>query len=110
MEVLEDTRQACYVLAERDAKSEDFKQLQLGIRNFTNFTIDRFNIDEAITAAAKVAYLTKLIQSDEPIKIEQFKNPIEIKDWIIENPQYNKLNKLKKNNPEAFYYWYKAIK
>ncbi|MBA4318693.1 MAG: hypothetical protein C0412_09850 [Flavobacterium sp.] len=109
LEVLEDTWQACYVLAERDTKSEDFKQLQLGIRNFTNFTIDRFNIDEAITAAAKVAYLTKLIQVNEPIIIEQFKNPLEIKDWLIENPQYNKLNKLKKNNPEAFYYWSKAM-
>ena len=28
---------------------------------------------------------------------------------MIENTQLNKLNKLKKNNPEAFYYWYKAI-
>lgn len=109
MEVLEDTWQACYTLAERDTKSEDFKQLQLGIRNFTNFTIDRFNIDEAITAAAKVAYLTKLIQSDEPLKTERFAKPLEIKDWLIEDPQYNKLNKLKKNNPEAFYYWYKAL-
>lgn len=109
LEVLKDTWQACYVLAERDTKSEDFKQLQLGIRNFTNFTIDRFNIDEAITAAAKVAYLTKQIQSDIPIKIERFKNPLDIKDWLIEDPQYNKLNKLKKNNPEAFYYWYNAL-
>ena len=109
LEVLEDTWQACYVLAQRNTKSEDFKQLQLGIRNFTNFTIDRFNIDEAITAAAKVAYLTKLIQSDEPLKIERFTKILEIKDWLIEDPQYNKLNKLKKNNPEAFYYWYKAI-
>lgn len=108
-EVLEDTRTACFILAERDTKSEDFKHLQLGIRNFTNFTIDRFNIDEAITAAAKVAYLAKLIQSRETIKIEKFKNPLEIKEWLIEDPQYNKLNKLKKNNPEAFYYWYKSF-
>lgn len=108
-EVLEDTQTACCILAERDTKSEDFKHLQLGIRNFTNFTIDRFNIDEAITAAAKVAYLAKLIQSRETIKIEKFKNPLEIKEWLIEDPQYNKLNKLKKNNPEAFYYWYKSF-
>lgn len=108
-EVLEDTWQACYTLAERDTKSEEFNHLQLGIRNFTNFTIDRFSIDETITAASKVAYLTKLIQSENEIKIERFKNPLEIKDWIIEYPQYNKLNKLKKNNPEAFYYWYKAL-
>jgi len=108
-EVLQDTWQACYTLAERDIKSEEFNQLQVGIRNFTNFTIDRFNIDEAITAAAKVAYLTKLLQAQEEIKIERFKNPLETKDWIIEDPQYNKPNKLKKNNPEAFYYWCKAL-
>lgn len=108
-EVLEDTWQACYTLAERDTKSEEFNHLQLGIRNFTNFTIDRFNIDEAITAAAKVAYLTKLLQSEKGIKMERFKNPLQIKDWQIEDQEYNKLNKLKKNNPEAFYYWYKSF-
>lgn len=110
VEVLNDTWQACYVLAERNINSEEFKHLQLGIRNFTNFTIDRFNIDEAITATAKVAYLTKLIQSEEILKIEKFKNPLDIKDWLIEDQQYNKLNKLKKTNPQAFYYWSKSLK
>lgn len=108
-EVLNDTWNTCYTLAERDEKSEDFKQLQLGVKNFTNFTIDKFTIEEAIIAAAKVAYLTKLIQSEKEIKIEKFKNPLETKDWLIENQQYNKISKLKKNNPEAFYYWYKAL-
>jgi predicted nucleotidyltransferase component of viral defense system len=108
-EVLEDTWQACYTLAERDTKSGEYNHLQLGIRNFTNFIIDRFSIDEAITAAAKVAYLTKLIQSGGTIKIERFKNPLELKDWLIEDQEYNKLNKLKKNNPEAFCYWFKAL-
>jgi len=108
-EVLEDTWHTCYTLAERDIKSEDFKQLQLGVKNFTNFTIDKFTIDEAITAAAKVAYLTKLIQFEKEIKIEKFKNPLETKDWLIEDQRYNKISKLKKNNPEAFYYWYKAL-
>lgn len=108
-EVLEDTWQVCYTLAQRNTKSVEFNHLHLGIRNFTNFTIDRFSIDEAITAAAKVAYLTKLIQSDKEIKTERFKNPLEVKDWMIEYQEYNKLNKLKKNNPEAFYYWVKAF-
>lgn len=108
-EVLQDTWQACYTLAERDIKSDEFNHLQLGIRNFINFTIDRFNIDEAITAGAKVAYLTKLLQAEEEIIIERFKNPLETKDWIIEGQAYNKLNKLKKTNPEAFYYWYNAL-
>lgn len=108
-EVLNDTWHTCYTLAEREDKSEDFKQLQLGVKNFTNFTIDKFTIEEAIIAAAKIAYLTKLIQSEKEIKIEKFKNPLETKDWLIENQQYNKISKLKKNNPEAFYYWYKAL-
>lgn len=107
-EVLKDTWQACYVLAERDQKSNEFKQLQLGIKNFTNFTIDRFSIEEAITAGAKVAYLTLLLGKGTQ-EIERFQNPIEIKDWSIEDQTYNKLNKLKKTNPEAFFYWYKSI-
>lgn len=109
-EVLQDTWNACYTLAERDTESDEFKHLQLGIKNFTNFIIDRFSIEEAITAAAKVAYLTTLLNKEENQKIERFKNPVEIKDWLIEDSAYNKLNKLKKTNPEAFFYWYKTIK
>ncbi len=30
-----------------------------------------------------------------------------MKDWIIDKPVNTKLNKLKKSNPEAFFYWYK---
>ena len=107
-EVLKDTWQACYTLAERDTRSDEFKHLQLGIKNFTNFIIDRFSIEEAITAAAKVAYLTSLLNKENQ-EIERFKNPLEIKEWPIEDPTYNKLNKLKKTNPEAFFYWYKSV-
>ena len=108
-EVLKDTWNACYTLAERDMKSDEFKHLQLGIKNFTNFIIDRFSIEEAITASSKVAYLTSLLNKENQ-EIERFKNPLEIKDWLIEDQTYNKLNKLKKTNPEAFFYWYKSLK
>ncbi len=108
-EVLKDTWNACYTLAARDMKSDEFKHLQLGIKNFTNFIIDRFSIEEAITASSKVAYLTSLLNKENQ-EVERFKNPLEIKDWLIEDPTYNKLNKLKKTNPEAFFYWYKSLK
>ena len=107
-EVLKDTWHACFTLAERDVKSDEFKHLQLGIKNFTNFIIDRFSIEEAITAAAKVAYLTSLLNKEKP-EIDRYKSPLEIRDWLIEELTYNKLNKLKKTNPEAFFYWYKTI-
>ena len=107
-EVLNDTQEACYILSTRDS-SEEFKHLQTGISNFTNFTIDKFNIDEAIIAASKMTYLVELLKLSSDNKIERYDNPIELKEWQIEAPQFNKLNKLKKSNPEAFFYWYKAI-
>ena len=108
-DVLKDTKEACYTLAERNLKSDEFKHLQLGIKNFTNFTVERFAIDEAITAAAKVAYLTFLLNNGKNRKIERFNNPLEIREWLIEGQEFNKLNKLKKTNPEAFFYWYKSL-
>lgn len=107
-EVLNDTQEACYILSTRDS-SEEFKHLQTGISNFTNFTIDKFNIDEAIIAASKVTYLIELLKLSSDNKIEMYDNPIQLKEWQIEVPQFNKLNKLKKSNPEAFFYWFKAI-
>lgn len=109
-EVLKDTRKACYTLAERNLKSEEFKHLQLGIKNFANFTFERFAIEEAIRAAAKVAYLTALLGNENNLKIERFKNPLEIREWLIEDLEFNKLNKLKKTNAEAFFYWYLSLK
>ncbi|SHJ85843.1 Predicted nucleotidyltransferase component of viral defense system [Tangfeifania diversioriginum] len=108
-EVLKDTRETCYTLVERNLKSDEFNHLQLGIKNFTNFTIERFAIDEAITAAAKVAYLTTLLNNGKNQKIERFKNPLEIREWLIEGQEFNKLNKLKKTNAEAFFYWHKSL-
>ncbi len=107
-DVLKDIWRACYTLAERDMKSDEFRQLQLGIKNFTNFIIGRFSIEEAITASAKVSYLTSLLNNENQ-EIERFVNPMEIKGWLIEDQSFNKLNKLKKTNPEAFFYWYKSI-
>ncbi len=109
-EVLGDTWSTCYTLAERDLKSDKFIHLQLGIKNFTNFIIDRFTIEEAITAASKVAYLISILNKEQNQKIERFKNPLEIKEWVIKEQTFNKLNKLKKTNPEAFFYWYMSLK
>ena len=30
-----------------------------------------------------------------------------MKDWLIAQPINTKLNRLKRSNPEAFFYWYK---
>lgn len=71
-QVLEDTQQACFVLSTRDTKSEEFKHLQTGVSNFTNFTLTKFNIEESITAAAKVAYLSEILKTTKKSSIEKF--------------------------------------
>ena len=32
-----------------------------------------------------------------------------MKNWTIVDSAYSKLNRLKKSNPEAFFYWYKTL-
>ncbi len=84
-----------------------FDILKTGLRQITAFIFsENYHIEKAIIDASKAAYLSKLIQLDSN-KFIRFENPMQITDWIIEQPFYTKLNKLKKTNPEAFFYWYK---
>ncbi|MFA5306777.1 MAG: nucleotidyl transferase AbiEii/AbiGii toxin family protein [Candidatus Babeliales bacterium] len=87
----------------------DFDELQSGIRRVAGFIFsENYHIEKAIISASKASYLSALISLDKT-EIEKFDNPMQIKDWLISNPLYNKLNKLKKSNPEAFFYWHKTI-
>ncbi|MFN8435999.1 MAG: nucleotidyl transferase AbiEii/AbiGii toxin family protein [Cytophagales bacterium] len=106
-EVLKDTFDTCLMLALRE-NNEQFNQLQIGINNITNFILDRFKIEDAIVAASKVAYITKLLSSNDNA-YEKYQDPTQVKEMEIIHPSFTKLNKLKKSNPEAFYYWVKTI-
>lgn len=85
-----------------------FEKLQSGINQLQSFVVERFKIDEAITSSAKAAYLTQLLQTNSDT-IERFDNNIDLEEWMIEDGEYNRLNKIKKTSPEGFYYWYKAV-
>lgn len=109
-DVLEDIYQTSLCITSRGAVGEgDFEQLQLGIRRIGSFIFsENYHIEKAIIHASKAAYLATLIKYDADT-IEKFNNPLEMKDWSISEPLNNKLNKLKKSNPEAFFYWYKIF-
>lgn len=88
----------------------DFKELSSGISQIKHFIFsEAYNIDKAILDSAKAAYIVILIRFRTG-QIEKFNEPKEIRDWIIEQPFFTRLNKLKKTNPEAFFYWYKTYK
>jgi hypothetical protein len=108
-DVLDDTIEACLTIASRAENNPEFQHLRKGIINITNFIISRFKIEEAIVAAGKIAYLSLLLKREDVVEVQKFQSPEQIRELSISNLEYNWLNKLKKSNPEAFFYWEKAI-
>lgn len=107
-DVLEDIYETalCIVSRGTDGKG-NFDELLNGILRMKGFIFsETYHIEKAITHASKAAYLSALIQHNAKA-IDKFENPLQLKDWQIGEPLNNKLNKLKKSNPEAFFYWYK---
>ncbi len=109
-DVLEDIYQTSLCIVSRDADGKGiFEELQNGIQRVSRFIFsENYHIEKAIIHASKAAYLSILIQHNLKT-IEKFTNPLQLKDWKIDEPLNNKLNKLKKSNPEAFFYWYKIF-
>jgi len=92
-------------------ENENFKLLQDGIKRIQSFIhSERYVLDTAIINASKTAYLSTLI-ANNLTEVEHFdKNNIQkLQDATIENSLPTKLNKLKKSNIEAFYYWWKVF-
>jgi len=108
-DVLEDIFQTAMVISTRGKSGNgDFTELQKGISNIKNYIFsENFHLEAAMIPASKAAYLSTLLQTQTK-EFYRFNNPKEIADWIIEQPFETRLNKLKKSNPEAFFYWYKT--
>ncbi len=110
-DVIEDIYQTSLCIATRGLDGNGhFKELQLGIQRLRAYIFsESYHIEKAIIHASKVAYLITLIKYDEK-GIGKYSNPLQMKEWQINNPINNKLNKLKNSNPEAFFYWFKIYK
>jgi predicted nucleotidyltransferase component of viral defense system len=107
-DVVDDIFQTSLLLGTRGLEGKgDYSALLSGITQIKQFVFsESYYIDKAITHSAKASYLATAI--DIKVRaLEKYKEPVQIKDWIIEQPFCTRLNKLKKSNPEAFFYWYK---
>ncbi|UZS00218.1 nucleotidyl transferase AbiEii/AbiGii toxin family protein [Chondrinema litorale] len=109
-EVLNDIIKTAMLIATRGQSGEkdDFTELQKGISNIKNYIFsESFHIEKAMIPAAKAAYLAALLLNHTK-EIIFFTEASEIAKCSIEQPFHTKLNKLKKTNPEAFFYWCKT--
>ena len=78
--------------------NEDFNNYVEGIKKIESHIIgERFNLNNAYLPAAKIMLLSACILKD----VDPFALDIKQKD-LIENPPYNKINRLVKVQPEAF--------
>ena len=107
-DVLEDIIQTSLCIVSRGAAGNgNFTELQAGIQRVSRFILSEpFHLEIAITLASKAAYIAMAIRYNQK-KIEKFNNPLQMKEWTIDDPLWPRLNRLKKSNPEAFFYWYK---
>lgn len=107
--VFNDIRQTALCISTRGKAGEgDFNLMQDGIIRVKSFMYkQRYLIDNAIIDAARAAYLATLIEKGVT-QVEPYpENPNDIKDLVIRPSLTNKLNNLKSNLPEA-YYWAKT--
>jgi hypothetical protein len=101
---------ACLIGMRGYGSPEEYAELLDGIKKMAGFVYsEHFTLDSAILCAAKVAYLTVLIENQQPT-IARFDHTMNLADLVIHNLAYNRLNKVKKTSPEAFYYFYQACR
>jgi len=87
----------------------NFNELQKGIQRIKNMIFsETYHIEKAIIHASKAAYIAMLIKYNANT-FDKFDKLGSLKDWIIGAFLNTKLNKLKKSNPEAFFYCYKIF-
>lgn len=107
-DVIEDIYQTALSIVTRGKAGEaNFEELQVGVQRVRSFIFsENYHLEKAITHATKAAYLAAILKHDVDV-IERFDPSINMRDWIIEQPMNTRVNKLKKSNPESFFYWYK---
>ncbi|MBN1524676.1 MAG: nucleotidyl transferase AbiEii/AbiGii toxin family protein [Spirochaetales bacterium] len=87
----------------------NYGELQDGIKRVKSYIFsENFSIPKGVTNASIAAYLAMILRRKTG-KIEKYGEPGSVTSLEISEKEFKMLNKLKKGNPEAFYYWYRAI-
>ncbi|WGQ08988.1 nucleotidyl transferase AbiEii/AbiGii toxin family protein [Pedobacter gandavensis] len=84
----------------------DFEALSKGITSVKNFIFsESYHLDRAMIDAAKAAYIATVLKHGIK-KFEKYTGIDQVKELVIDQSFNLKVSKLKKSNPEAFFYWH----
>jgi hypothetical protein len=88
--------------------NKDFELLKEGVDKLkSHIYVGRYTLDMAISDAAKAAYLATVIQYGLN-KIEKYSgNVADVKDMTFAPVISKEVAKIRRGNPEAYYYWCK---
>lgn len=105
--IYEDVRQTALHLATRGLEGKgDFALLQDGIKRLGSFIYEnKYFIEDAIVDSAKAAYVVTCIECGIQ-EVEKYDVAKLTTDMKIGRVLSTRLNKLKKQRMEAFYYWW----
>ncbi len=108
-DVLDDIFNTSIILLERNEKDLKFSELLTGVNRLKSYIIQKgFHLDYAIIAAGKAAYLSRLIKFRAKTA-EKYIDFSSVDGLEFKKPEYIRFNKLRRTNPQAFFYWYKAL-
>lgn len=110
-EVLQDILQTSLCLSTRGMSGQgNYAALQDGVSRLKAFIFsEKYQIEKAIVHASMAAYCAGLIQTGQH-DFDRFADADRIVSLEIRQPMETRLNKLRKTNPEAFFYWYNVLK
>lgn len=95
-------------ICDRNLKDPNFQHLAKGIHNIKPHIFYRFVIEDVTVSATKVMLLSTMLRQDFKGAPPFFGTAKEVTAWLIATTDYNRFNKLKKTNPEAFFYIFKT--
>lgn len=109
-DVLNNIFETSKILSERGRiEKEAFNQLQTGVNRIKDYIFSKnYILESAVNSASKAAYLALLLMSDHS-EVEKFDPKIDLRELIIEHPDFMKFKSIMKFDPEAYFYWYKSI-
>lgn len=109
-DVLDDIFETSRILSERGRIEKDvYAQLQVGVNRIKDYIFSRnYIVESAVNSASKAAYLSLAIKNGVN-EIERFDSKLNLRDLIIDKPDFKKFKTIMKFDPEAYFYWYKSI-
>jgi hypothetical protein len=108
--VLRDSERHAYIIGHGGrADKTVYENIAKGYKDFNKFVSDlSFDENQAVLAAAKTAYLVSVLLSGGKA-LEKYNSETDMGAWRIVEPSHLEFNDYKYSNPEAFFYWHKAL-